>query len=317
MVNSHTLFLPEKKLLANRYNLIKEKLYPLINNRNIAHLDVPCYFNIGDLLIDAGTTQFIKESHAHCIGRYSALESRHLKQHALPVNTTLLLQGGGNFGDLYPIHQKFRCEIIQQYPENPIIILPQSIHYQEHSNFIIDANIINQHRDILICARDQVSFDYLSKEISSDKICLLPDMALGLTAAMPTKKKDSNGTLFFRRRDKEIPLLNSEDPSFKDGFDWDDIITYKNERQLKRCRRALKKSNFRIIHKYGHFTHQKLRDELIQNAIQHFQKFSLVDSNRLHGLILGQLLQIPTIIRDNSYGKNSNYFNTWHNEWNK
>ena len=175
MVNSHTLFLPEKKLLANRYNLIKEKLYPLINNRNIAHLDVPCYFNIGDLLIDAGTTQFIKESHAHCIGRYSALESRHLKQHALPVNTTLLLQGGGNFGDLYPIHQKFRCEIIQQYPENPIIILPQSIHYQEHSNFIIDANIINQHRDILICARDQVSFDYLSKEISSDKICLLPD----------------------------------------------------------------------------------------------------------------------------------------------
>ena len=37
-----------------------------------------------------------------------------------------------------------------------------------------------------------------------------------------------------------------------------------------------------------------------------------VVSNRLHGHILACLLGLPNLLFDNSYGKCSDYFHTWH-----
>ncbi|MDI5788788.1 hypothetical protein PO124_11350 [Bacillus licheniformis] len=40
------------------------------------------------------------------------------------------LSGGGNFGDLYPHFQQFRERVVEHYPDNRIVILPQSIYYE-------------------------------------------------------------------------------------------------------------------------------------------------------------------------------------------
>ena len=40
-------------------------------------------------------------------------------------------------------------------------------------------------------------------------------------------------------------------------------------------------------------------------------KYDIIIASRLHGAILALLLNIPTIIVDNSYGKNKTYYSTW------
>lgn len=50
--------------------------------------------------------------------------------------TPIILQGGGNLGDLWSNHQKFREYIISKYRDRPIVIMPQSIYFEHTSKFI-------------------------------------------------------------------------------------------------------------------------------------------------------------------------------------
>ena len=53
------------------------------------------------------------------------------------------------------------------------------------------------------------------------------------------------------------------------------------------------------------------KDYLINQGVEFISQYDLVVSTRLHGHILALLLGIPSIIIDNSYGKNSRFYNTW------
>ena len=302
---------PNLANLQMQHQLIKDTLYPMLAGNPVAHLDFPCYLNIGDLLIDAGISQFILDHKIKCLGRYCALETRFFQRDRFPVETTLLLQGGGNFGDLYPLHNNFRKLVLEQYPENNIIFLPQSVHYRNDNHFYSDAEAFNRHAELLICARDQVSYDYLAQRITTDKLCLLPDMALCIVDILAKRKPGIEKKLIFRRRDIEVSQEALRGENLIGSFDWEDIITEKEKKQMRRYASLLRKSKWRLIRNLVIYKHRMLRDQLIQRAVQHFLKYNAVDTDRLHGLILAQLLNRSVIMRDNSYNKLSNYVETW------
>ena len=301
---------PKVSNLRKQHQMINEKLLPFLKSSSVVHLDIPCHLNIGDLLIDLGTSEFISENNINCIGRYSACEQKFLKADQFPSGTTLLLHGGGNFGDLYKLHQDFRKKILIKYQKNKIIILPQSVHYENKTNFIEDARIFNNHSQLLICARDEASYNFLAKEISTSKLCLLPDMATCLVDTLQHNNHSNNNKLIFRRRDKEKKhnQLTNESDSF---FDWDDLITKNEENNMLQCKKIFKKSKWRVLHNLATRKHILLRNQLTEKAIEHFLKYDTIDTDRLHGLILAQLLNKKVIMRDNSYGKLNNYFKTW------
>lgn len=79
------------------------KILDFIEDKNdVIFVDFPLYHNIGDLLIMAGTMKFFKNN--------SIRVKLHLSAHNLNIdkaitkNTTIICQGGGNFGDLYDTH---------------------------------------------------------------------------------------------------------------------------------------------------------------------------------------------------------------------
>ena len=104
-------------------SLIDKGLLPLINS-SCVYLDVPYHTNIGDTLIWEGTEQFLASNHIKCLYRNSTLTYYYRK---ISKKTTILLHGGGNFGDIWRSHQELRLRIIQEYPNNQIIILPQNL----------------------------------------------------------------------------------------------------------------------------------------------------------------------------------------------
>ena len=49
----------------------------------------------------------------------------------------------------------------------------------------------------------------------------------------------------------------------------------------------------------------------IRIGVEFISQYNKIVSNRLHGAILSILLGKDVVIVDNSYGKNSQYYNTW------
>ena len=139
---------------------LKNKLAPiadLIKDKNdVFYLDYPLHLNVGDLLIYHGTEQFFTDHHIHVALKRSEfdMDIEELKQKITP-NTTILLHGGGNFGDLYPQHQNLRETIIRTFPNNRVIVLPQTLFYKSQETLEKSAALFMQHQDCHLLARDE------------------------------------------------------------------------------------------------------------------------------------------------------------------
>ena len=105
---------------------INRQLLPLID-ADYAYLELPYYENIGDTLIWDGTLRFLEQFPFKCL--YTA-SSRTFVYRELPESAIILLQGGGNFGDLWAEPHQFRKKVIELYPRNRVIVLPQTVWYE-------------------------------------------------------------------------------------------------------------------------------------------------------------------------------------------
>lgn len=177
--------------------------------------DLPYYSNVGDLLIWEGMECFLKDNSSECLWRTS-ISTFEYKE--LPEDVTICLVGGGNFGDLWRELQRFKNRIVKLYPNNRIVIFPQSVFYGNPQLCKEDAAAFSAHRDVHICARDKDSYDFLKENFTSCDILLVPDMALYLDFdKVPTK---TDRTLFLKRNDKESVDYSVYDTEGMDVSDW-------------------------------------------------------------------------------------------------
>jgi pyruvyl transferase EpsO len=302
----------EKK--NNLKEIIGNKLSTIIDN-DYWFLELPYYTNVGDILIWQGTEDFLKSLNVHC--KYKA-SSATFKQKKISSNTIILLQGGGNFGDLWENAQEFRCKIINEYPDNKIIILPQTVFYINTENLKRDAELFARHKNLTICARDKKSYELLKQYFPSNMILLVPDMAFCISSALlqKYKKKQSNKTVFLKRNDREInntinysnyienKLVEIADwPSMEKGM----ISSYLLGKLLAVSRRI----PFlfpRITDIYAQYF---FKPDMIKKGVRFISEYEKVYTTRLHAAILCCLLENPFVFFDNSYGKNSGFFETW------
>ena len=182
--------------------IIARQLKPLLSERVII-ADAPYYDNIGDLLIWQGTLDFLHENGVKILRNYGAC---FFPFPTIDKDVTVLLMGGGNFGDLWRTLQYNRLEIIARYPENRIVMLPQSIFYQEKELINKDADMMARHSDLHLFARDQASYDILSARFNRNHVYLAPDMAFCIDSRLlaPHRNREEGKTLFLLRSDKEL-----------------------------------------------------------------------------------------------------------------
>jgi len=310
----------EDKTLQLRRHITKE-LGNLID-RNYVLMGLPYYLNIGDILIWEGERQFLNTYRYKCLNA-----GYHYSDYSKIGDETLIfLQGGGNFGDLWRPIQEERLSIIQRYKNNPIIISPVTCYYENKELLEQDAKIFSKHPNLTICARDKLSLNLLERHFSN-RILLVPDMAFFI------ERKDlrrqihhkGKGTLFLKRTDKElapyayvklIDMLRSADVR-----DWPSMeknpLCWKLYRTLCKSGHYIKKrfkfcQLSRIILKSSDwYYHELCREHLIREGIRFVNRYRNIYTTRLHVGILSILLDKEVTIFDNSYGKNSSFFETW------
>ena len=305
------------ELILSLQKKIEDMLSPLIpRDQPVALLDFPNYANVGDSAIWLGEKMILRRLgirivHSCDVTTYSRpFLSKRIG------DGIILLQGGGNLGDLWPVHQEFRERIIEHFSKNKIIQLPQSIYFQNRENLKRAREVFNSHADFTLLVRDERSLHFARREFSIPSM-LCPDMAFALDA-LPTSKNLVHDILCLMRTDQEA-LNMAMPPGYKGKMvDWledgkspvhllNRAITW----LLGEFPRRLKTLGAILQQLYDHLAHSRL-----MRGIHELGQSRVVITDRLHGHILSLLLGIPHILLNNNYGKVRNFFETWTSDCN-
>lgn len=310
--------------LKHRLSRIAEVIPP---SRPIVYLDYPVHNNVGDLLIHQGADAFLEDYGYNVLGRFSmhdfGLRSgvdepkvtlkpsiKELDALLARRDCLLVLHGGGNIGDIWPHFQMFREMIVERYRNTPIFVLPQSIHFDNPCARERAAHIFSAHPQLHIFVRDAESLSFVrdSCKVAGE---IMPDMAQqlwGRPEFAPHKTDGCLGELVMRRRDKE-----SANPSRGQmfSFDWEDLngtasnIALRGLRKLQTIDSPLRHwvSNYQLWRIY--------RDHLISRAVDSFRPYSCINTDRLHGMILGALMGKKVLYGEGTYGKLHRYAQLW------
>lgn len=304
---------------------------------DFALLDYPAYFNIGDHLIWLGALEWacsLPGARLRYVSSAGSFSQERLRRCGA---RTLVFTGGGNVGDLWPYHQKFRERVIAANPGLRVVILPQSVYFRSDGGLREACRVFNAHPDLTLFVRDRGSFDAARSSFTRCNVVLSPDMAFMLSG-MPCFEPDAGEAgrvLFHARNDRELsggelPLpdaLRSADRS-----DWCTMTPLSRlvQRIVARLPWAWPGSSRNgaagaagpgrrgaawewaesLEPLAGAPLHLRSLRFALRGARQ-FAPYGTIVTNRLHGHILAVLMGKPNVLLANAYHKNEAFYRTW------
>lgn len=208
-----------------------------------------------------------------------------IKKH-IKDSDVVTITGGGNMSDLYFDIELFRLLIVKKFPNNKIIIFPQSIilsDRQETKSLLkIMSSIYPAHKNLLILAREKVSFNKMRELWPTVNVQLSPDVVMSYSPLLT--KKERHGITFCLRKDKErIELKDLEQLPF-----------------------VLRKSY--VVEFYDtHINKAKLsvneREVELNKIWKQFESSEWIITDRLHGMIFAFITRTPAMVIPNNNHK--------------
>ncbi len=310
--------MPESNAIINKIKMhLRQTLDALIPAKSIcALIDFPQYSNVGDSAIWLGEIAYLKQR--QCQIRYVCdCTNYNPKALASIIGTgIILLQGGGNFGDLYPRHQKLRECVLNDFPNNRIIQLPQSIFFSDLENLALTQKFLSAHQDFHFVVRDKPSFSFAQKHFINP-LYLCPDMAMMLDLKPLKNRSKSTDVVILSRSDNEkatsfdlsesLPFkyhvtdwLDEPIPKLQILYDW----THLRLGWGSKVPRIL-------LNQLNLYAANAMAKERLDRGLNILGEGNFVITDRLHALILSWLGKTPVSFVDNNYGKLSNYIDAW------
>jgi len=303
----HTIQQQDAHPMEDLKSLLQQILQVIPPHSQVYYIDYPIYANGGDLLIMKGTEAFFREHRIHVAARYSALDFP--GRLPIPQDVILVLQGGGNFGDLYPVHQKLRERVVESYPGHRVVILPQTIYYKSVFEWERTAAILRRHPDLHLFVRDTLSLEMAREWLDTRNVYLSPDMAHQLWPIRSPVVPDKELLRFLRTDiEKSSEQQRWESGEAGDCLDWPTLYGSMERKSIRLLSGMMRSgiavsSASRVWGKYA--------DYLVRKAIERFGRYRSVQTSRLHGHILSCLMNKPNVLFDNAYGKNAGYYRAW------
>lgn len=287
----------------------------------VAHVGFPNHWNTGDPAIWLGTQAAL--ARRGCDVAYQCAwqdYDRELMSRQIG-SSPILIAGGGNLGDLWPNHQLFRERILADFPENPVIQMPQSICFEHEKNLDRFRAACARHPRFHILLRERRSLALATQSLGVP-VSLCPDMAFAL-GALDRPEGPREDVLWLLRSDKESrETVSRAAPGGRVRRDWlelgaEDVAAERSATALNariqnlvaaaRARPADATALFSALNE----AYEKLAWLRVERGVRLLSRGRVIATDRLHGHILGLCLGIPQVLLDNSYHKVSSTFETW------
>lgn len=255
--------------------------------KKVVLFEVPTHENIGDAAIVIAEEKFIKEN----LSEYEYIkvlcneteEKIEEMQKILTDEDVILLHGGGNLGDEYIIIEERRRKIIQAFPNNKIILMPQTIYFKDteygRKEFEKTKQIYNSHKRLTLIAREKVSFEIMKREFYNVNVILTPDIVMYLNE---TQERERKGALLAIRRDVEK------------------ILTDDNMEEIKKLvSKHFDNMKITDTHLGDIQIYCDMRKDVFEDKLEEFRNAELVITDRLHGMIFAAITSTPCIALGN------------------
>lgn len=201
----------------------------------------------------------------------------------------LFLHGGGNLGDIWPHHQRFREDILAKVRDRSVVQLPQSIHFRTPSEVERFAALVADHPDFVLYVRDTRSLDFARKQLACPSH-LAPDSAYAL--GEQSRGAPQYDVLMLMRTDDERQgyAVPSADPAtVADWLEDDADLPFGVDARAREAQAVAR----------------------VERGLRLLAQGRVVVTDRLHGHILADLLGISHVVLDNDYGKIAAYLDAW------
>ncbi|HEV7451478.1 MAG TPA: polysaccharide pyruvyl transferase family protein [Pseudonocardiaceae bacterium] len=290
-----------------------------------ALIDFPLHRNVGDSAIWLGERALLQQSRVSIeyVCDHESFLERDLADR-LPSGT-ILIQGGGNLGDLWPTSQHFRERIIAGFPGHRIIQLPQSIHFGDGANLDRARAVFDAHPNFTLMTRDNQSLE-LAKEHFRAPSVLCPDMAFGLEHLPATPLPDYDIVWLSRDDHEAMPHPHRHRNPNVYEVDWSagqeaDRSWQAREQFVRRERRAIltsvaRRPASRLLHDRALWrAYDELAGLQLVRGCRLLGRGRVIITDRLHGQILSALLGLPHVVLGDRNRKIRNYWDTWTAGW--
>ena len=264
------------------FSICRIILYSLIYKKRIYLFGIPVHGNLGDQAILISELKFLDDNfkdYKIILVESNIVLKFNLLLKKLIGKSLILISGGGFLGSLWMEEEKMFRKTIQNFPNNTIIVLPQTIYFSNDDYGLKILNdskkIYSSHKNLYICCREIYSHDFMKKEFENCSTLLIPDMVLKLNGTINKNYEDR--ILFCIRRDKEKVEYNFKElESYLNdyAFDYTDMVIDKN------------------IYWFN-------RNKIITSKIEQFSRYKLVITDRLHGMIFSLLAGTPCLVYEN------------------
>ena len=285
------------KLLAIRRNFLNKqeikRIAEILEKPNakqrIIIFQTPTHSNIGDHAIAEGQLLFLRENNpeAHIIEINQSLIEGFIKSYKSKILSTDLLTiiGGGNFGNEYMREENLRRLVIENFPNNKIVVFPQTIHYStDHlgqKELETTKKLFGKHKDLTLTAREKISYNLMKEYFPHNNTILTPDIVLSMSKlgnenrsyALEVIRQDQESILSDLDK-KEIHLLLSNH--------FDEVIQSDMHVEPKGPVRTVSE-----------------REKILQNKYSQFRSAKIVITDRLHGMVLASITGTPCIVFSN------------------
>jgi pyruvyl transferase EpsO len=299
---------------TNRLTQVLDQVIPA--GQSCALVDQPDYSNVGDSAIWLGQRTFLRQRRMRIAYSCSIKTYDEGTLRAAMPRGTVLINGGGNFGTLWPHHQEFRERLLERLRDYRIVQLPQSIHYGDEDALRRTAALIRNHPAFTLLVRDEAALRIARDQLGANTL-LCPDSALLLAGAVRRAPPDVD-CLVLARTDKERAFTGIEAAFQGLGIsvaaaDWLDeprgTLHRIRDRLTLHARRPWAGSmgfQWSMLLLWDQLAQQRL-----QRGCRLLSRGRIVVTDRLHAHILCTLLGIPHIVLDNNCGKLSGFIRCW------
>jgi pyruvyl transferase EpsO len=299
-------------LVASLCRRIDEVLRPLIpGGAACALVEFPDYANVGDSAIWLGQRRWLRRSGIRT-AYASTMATYDRDVLAARVGSgVILLQGGGNLGDLWQRHQQFRERVIADFPEHRIIQLPQTITFQNLENLRRARAVFNAHPNLTLLVRDRRSLELARNEFRVTSL-LCPDMAF-LLGTLRRPAPPQVEVLWLARSDKESRgAWPRFDKAGAGRLDWrvDEVSGMVTAARFLTQQIAHRGRAVRPAWACQPWLFDVIAQQRLTRGCRILTRGRVVVTDRLHGHILCLLMGIPHVILDTAFGKIRAFYDT-------
>jgi pyruvyl transferase EpsO len=280
---------------------------------DVALVDYPNHVNIGDAAIWAGELAALRALGVRVA--YACDQRGYVADHlraALGPRSAILLHGGGNFGDLYPRHQRLRERILADFPDRRTIQLPQSVAHAGPETASRLRDLAGRHRDLRVLARDRPTQAWFA-DAAGVAATLCPDSAFALGPLDPGTARA--GILWIARTDPEALPTDIEPPPGVRRGDWPHAGPAWDARRLASrlasAATAAAPAPGRRLWPAATRLFPRLAAERLRTGAAFVGSARVVVTDRLHAHVVSLLCGVPSVLYDNSTGKVRACYELW------